>query len=219
VKSYERIIDVMGQIGDRLPKFQKYTRLFKSNDRMQSLLSVFFRDILDFHVTALNFFKLKSKYIAGIDGICSAYKGYAVADSSAEWNLFFESLWPKYGNKITIIMANIDRHAHLMIGEVTLTDIVKADEAREQAMEKYTRDEEFQRRQDFESVKQSLLPKLYDDELEEFSKRRCPHSGEWLESDDQFSRWLDPKDKSQRLFWLQGIPGAGMLRKLGNSLV
>jgi hypothetical protein len=219
VKSYERIIDVMGQIGDRLPKFQKYTRLFKSNDRMQSLLSVFFRDILDFHVTALNFFKLKSKYIAGIDGICSAYKGYAVADSSAEWNLFFESLWPKYGNKITIIMANIDRHAHLMIGEVTLTDIVKAHEAREQAVEKYTRDEEFQRRQDFESVKQSLLPKLYDDELEEFSKRRCPHSGEWLESDDQFSRWLDPKDKSQRLFWLQGIPGAGMLRKLGNSLV
>jgi hypothetical protein len=214
VRSYDKIIDAMGQIGDRLPQFQKYTQLFKSNDRIQSLLSVFFRDILDFHVTALNFFKLKSKYIARTDGTYSAYKGFAMANSSAEWNLFFESLWPKYGNKITIIMANIDRHTHLMIGEVTLTDIVKAQEAREQAMEKYIRDEEFQRRQDFESVKQSLLPKLYDDELESFRKRRFPRSGEWLESDDQFSGWLDPKNKSQRLFWLQGIPGAGLLRKL-----
>ena len=80
MRSYDKIIDAMGQIGDRLPQFQKYTRLFKSNDRIQSLLSVFFRDILDFHVTALNFFKLKSRYIAGTDGTYSAYKGYAMAN-------------------------------------------------------------------------------------------------------------------------------------------
>ena len=142
-----------------------------------------------------------------------------MTNAFAEWNLFFESLWPKYGNKIKVIMANIERHNNLMIGEVTLADIRKAHEAREQALKRYTRDEDFQRRQDFEAVKQGLRPKLYDDELEGYRRIHCPGTGEWLDSNDQFCRWLDPKNKSQRLFWLQGIPGAGMLRKSSNSVL
>lgn len=95
-------------------------------------------------------------------------------------------------------MANIERHAGLMIGEVTLTDITNAHLAREQAMEKYRRDEEFQRRQDFASVKQALSPNLYDDELAAFRRDRYPNAGEWLNPNSQ-----------SRLFWLKGIPGAG----------
>ena len=56
----------MGQIGDRLPNFMRYSELFKSSDRVQHLLCFFFKDILDFHVTALNFFNLKSKRSQGV---------------------------------------------------------------------------------------------------------------------------------------------------------
>lgn len=105
-------------------------------------------------------------------------------------------------------MTNIERHASLMVGEVTLTDITNAQEAREQALEKYRRDQEFQRRQDFASVRQALSPHLYDDDLDVFRKNRCQNSGDWLESHEKFCEWLSPSG-SPRLFWLKGIPGAG----------
>lgn len=192
----------MGQIGDRLPNFIRYSELFKSNDQIQHLLCFFFRDILDFHVTALNFFSLKSKHSQMVT------VREVMTTTLAEWSLFFESLWPKYGNRITIIMANIERHSSLMIGEVTLMDIANAQEAREQATAKYARDEEFQHCQDFAFAKQALSPTLYDDELEAIRKIRCRHSGAWLERHEKFREWLDPKGQS-RFFWLNGIPGAG----------
>ena len=197
----------MGQIGDRLPDFMRYSELFKSNDRVQHLLCFFFKDILDFHVTALNFFNLKSKHSQMVTMYEVKYAG--MMTPLAEWSLFFESLWPKYGNRITIIVANIERHSSLMIGEVTLIDIANAQEARELAAAKYARDEEFQRCQDFAFAMQALSPTLYDNELEAIRKIRCRQSGVWLERHEKFREWLDPKGQS-RFFWLHGIPGAGM---------
>ncbi len=49
----------MAQIGAALPHFQDYARLFAQNGPIQRILGLFFRDILDFHSTALKFFKLK----------------------------------------------------------------------------------------------------------------------------------------------------------------
>jgi len=51
----------MAQIGDALPRFQIYADLFSSNSRVQRVLCIFYKDILDFHATALNFFKKKSR--------------------------------------------------------------------------------------------------------------------------------------------------------------
>ncbi|KIW32934.1 hypothetical protein, variant [Cladophialophora immunda] len=175
----------MGQIGDRLPHFRKYLELFKSNDTLKRLLLVFLRDILEFHVTALNFFKSK------------------------KWELYFESMWPKYGNKITIIMNNIERHAALISNEVTLTSIQDAQAAYAEALKTYERDGEFQRRQDFATVQQSLSPRLYDDDLETFRKRRSPDSGKWIEKNGDFSAWLNTSNKTKQILWVEGIPGAG----------
>ena len=54
----------MAQIGGSLPQFNIYADLFKSNDRVKLALSIFYRDILDFHATALDFFHHKSKNYA-----------------------------------------------------------------------------------------------------------------------------------------------------------
>ncbi|KIX07366.1 uncharacterized protein Z518_02019 [Rhinocladiella mackenziei CBS 650.93] len=185
VKSYDKIIDTMGQIGDRLPHFRKYIEMFKSNDNLKRLLLVFLRDILEFHVTALNFFKSK------------------------KWELYFESMWPKYGNKITIIMNNVERHAALISNEVTLASILDAQAAHAEAVKTCERDEEFQRRQDFATVQQSLSPKLYDDELEQFRKLRTPDSGKWIEKNEEFIAWFNASNQSGRVLWIEGIPGAG----------
>lgn len=129
-----------------------------------------------------------------------------------EWELYFESMWPKYGNRITIIMNNIERHATLISNEVTLASILDAQTAHAEAVKNYERDEEFQRRQDFATVQQSLSPKLYDDDLERYRKQRTPNSGSWIERNEEFCTWLNANasNKVKQVLRIEGIPGAGI---------
>ena len=62
MKSYTKVLDSMAQIGAALPHFKGYAQLFDQNDSVQRVLELFFRDILDFHLTALRFFKLKRRH-------------------------------------------------------------------------------------------------------------------------------------------------------------
>ena len=107
-------------------------------------------------------------------------------------------------------MNDIERHAALISNEVTLASIQDAQAAYAEALKNYKRDEEFQRRQDFATVRQSLSPRLYDDDLETFRKRRSPDSGKWVEKNDEFSAWFNTSNKSKQVLWIEGIPGAGI---------
>lgn len=176
VQSYDKILDAMALIGDALPRFQIYADLFRSNSRVKRVLCIFYKNILDFHVMTLNFFKKKN------------------------WRIFFESIWPKYASKITLILRNIGHHVTLMDSEVTLANIIEADAARTKAHEQYERNEAARQAQQFESIRVLLSPHLYDDELERLRKKHCARSGEWLEKEDQFRRWIDPTDHSANLF-------------------
>jgi hypothetical protein len=123
--------------------------------------------------------------------------------------VFFESLWPRSANKISVIQSNIIRHKALMNSEVTLENVVQAYEARERAYQEYERTNQFQDWQNFECVKAAISPYLYDSELEAFRRECEAESGQWLEEEDSFQKWSDPDDHSVPLFWIQGIPGAG----------
>lgn len=101
------------------------------------------------------------------------------------------------------------RHKALLNSNVTLEDVIRADEARERAYQEYERTHQFQDWQNFETVKAAIAPCLYDDYLEYLSRECGSESRQWLEDEDDFKKWSDPNDQSVRLFWLQGIPGAG----------
>jgi hypothetical protein len=123
--------------------------------------------------------------------------------------MFFESMWPRSANKISVIQSNIIRHKALINSEVTLESVVQAYEAREKAYQEYERTHQFQDWQNFESVRAAISPYLYDNDLEAFRRECQVKSGQWLEEEDNFKKWSDPNDHSVRLFWLRGIPGAG----------
>ena len=90
-----------------------------------------------------------------------------------------------------------------------MESVVQAYEARERAYQEYERMHQFQDWQNFEGVRVALSPYLYDNDLEAFRRECQVESGQWLEEEDNFKKWSDPNDHSVRLFWLQGIPGAG----------
>ena len=53
------MLDALAQVGAALPQFEAYAQLFAHGAPVPRVLELFFRDILDFHLIALKFFKLK----------------------------------------------------------------------------------------------------------------------------------------------------------------
>lgn len=121
----------------------------------------------------------------------------------------FEILWPKHAGRFDVILDNIKRHTMLMHGEVEMAHIAEADTARKVALQEYERAHESQDRQAFDSVVSSLNPTLYDKELERLSTDCSAGTGGWLTGHSVYTKWLDAADEHSRLFWIQGIPGAG----------
>lgn len=62
IKSFDKVVEVLAEVGQSLPQFQKYTELFKENQHIKQVLCLFFRDILDLHATVLNFFRKNSRH-------------------------------------------------------------------------------------------------------------------------------------------------------------
>jgi hypothetical protein len=203
VKSYEKLLDAMAHVGDTLPRFHNYVEIFQNNDTIKQVLCLFYRDILDFNATVLDFFRRKSKFrVAYTTPI-------PLLNIPLEWRVFFESLWPQYAGKFSVIRQNMERHRLLLDNQATLSHITEAHAARVRAYREHEDAYEFQQRQDFATVKSSLNPQLYDDELERLRVTCTVEAGEWLKRKEFFSLWSDPNNLLDRLLWLEGIPGSG----------
>lgn len=112
-----------------------------------------------------------------------------------------------------MITENVGQHRILMDGSITLAHVVEAHAARQRAFKEFERQHQFRQSQDLEAVKSSLSPALYDRDLQRLKTCRIVGSGDWLFSQKEYNTWIDVSDKTSRLLWLQGIPGAGKLFK------
>ena len=106
-------------------------------------------------------------------------------------------------------MSHIERHALLMRNKVRLEHIREEHEARHRALEHFERTERPHRRQEYNTIRETISPKMYEEEFYRIRGRICEGTGRWLLRDATFTKWLQNAEKSMRLIWLQGIPGAG----------
>ncbi|KAH7359598.1 NACHT domain protein [Pyrenochaeta sp. MPI-SDFR-AT-0127] len=184
-QSLDAIIDTTADIGVRLPEFKKSVDLFGHNTHIKELLAMFFKDILDFYLVSLRFFSLP------------------------RWKYFFESLWPKQRDKIKVIINHIERHTMLMRNGVRLEHIQAEHDARARALEHFENTEKAHQRQEYQSIRTEISPRTYGNKLDWLHARRCDGTGTWLIKDPVFASWIDIKDASTTILWLQGIPGSG----------
>ena len=131
--------------------------------------------------------------------------------------MFFESLWPRHGDKISLVQSNIERHKLLLNSEVTVASISDAYAAHSLALKEYEINQEHREQQQFESLKTSLSPRLYDDELERISERSCRNTNQWVYQEDVICKWCSCNGDNVPILWLNGIPGAGKLSHIDNS--
>lgn len=55
-KAFDKVVEVLGVIGENLPEFDRYAKLFEQDAQVRKILCLFYQDILDVHVTLLKFF-------------------------------------------------------------------------------------------------------------------------------------------------------------------
>jgi hypothetical protein len=93
--------------------------------------------------------------------------------------------------------------------EVTLENITEEVLARQRDYERYEQQQEFEDLQNFRALLSELSPPLYDKELDTITHDRVSGSGQWLEENVDFKKWVNPRNMSRRCLWLEGIPGSG----------
>jgi hypothetical protein len=104
VAAFKKLVEVLAEIGQVLPRFQKYMEsgIFDRNDQVKGMMVVFYGDILDLHLHMLRLFQHKTL------------------------NVVIESLWPSFRTKLGTILTSIQDHRRVMDDNVTLEDVIKA---------------------------------------------------------------------------------------------
>ncbi|KAF4962504.1 hypothetical protein FSARC_9427 [Fusarium sarcochroum] len=184
-QSFDALVNTLEEIGHLLPEFCEVTGIFADNNRLQELLVLFFRDILDFYLIATNFFSMR------------------------RLRVLFQTIWPSRRDQIQVVVKHIARHRDLMRNEVRIEEIRTANDLRERELQHFAQMEENNIKQEYASHRAHISPKDYDADLYRFSEAVCDGTGKWLFRDPPFKDWLAGTEKSRPILWLKGIPGAG----------
>ncbi|RKL03447.1 hypothetical protein BFJ68_g6913 [Fusarium oxysporum] len=135
--AFQKVVEVLQDIGRVLPQFETYTNIFKDNKAIHYGLFLFYRDILDFYATLLNFFAKKNL------------------------NIFLNALWPSLRDQLDSIMNRITEDARLITTNASLEHVQATDLLRRNALEEFQKAERFRNDEKFLSLSQALESKAW----------------------------------------------------------
>ncbi|KAH7255143.1 uncharacterized protein BKA55DRAFT_563482 [Fusarium redolens] len=184
-QSFDALVNTLEEIGNILPDFCELAEMFADNNRLQELLVLYFRDILEFYLITTTFFSMRRLRVV------------------------FEMFWPSRRDQIQVVVKHIASHRDLIRSEVRMEEIRRANELRDRELQHFVQTEENNIAQEYASHRAHISPKGYDGDLYRFSEAVCNGTGKWLFRDPSFQNWLAGKEKAKPILWLRGIPGAG----------
>ncbi|KAK4207839.1 putative zinc finger protein [Rhypophila decipiens] len=186
--AFTELLEVYQSIGEKLPLLLQYQKLFEGNADMHRVLVLMYRDILDFHTAALEYFE------------------------KPVWQQIFKATWNTYKSCFTRLISSLDQHAALVRNHATLSEITRSRtewEIQDAKMQSLIDTNESRRRRD---VLGWLKPVCVENEQSHLAalRREYPHTGSWLLDNDKFKAWFSHLYPTlPTLLWLNGIPGAG----------
>ncbi|KAF4427465.1 Nacht domain [Fusarium acutatum] len=188
-RSFDALVNALEEIGNALPDFCELAEMFANNKRLQELLVLYFRDILQFYLISTKLFsmnRLKS---------------------------VFEMFWPSHRDRIKVVTKHMGSHRDLIKKKVGMGEIRRADESRNRELQHFAQTEENNIAQEYASHRASMSPKSYDGDLDRFSEAVCNGTEKWLFKYALFRNCLTCKEKPKPILWLRGIPGANTAGK------
>lgn len=168
-----------------MPQFGQLHKAFGNDEKFQVVLSLVYKDILEFHRAAYRFFRRRS------------------------WHIFFDSLWKGFQFRFNGILRKLDQHQKLLREQVNVIDLVEAKEWRTKYENEIKRQEKFVRDGWFhDSISWLKVTGIREDELTAIGEKRHEGTCEWVFRNPLFQTWKDDAH-GEPVLWVKGIPGAG----------
>ncbi|KAF2679822.1 hypothetical protein K458DRAFT_313422 [Lentithecium fluviatile CBS 122367] len=184
-KFQEKMVDMLAQIGDVLPRFGIFQRLFSNHERLLAALAEVYLDVLQFCVRAKDFFVHARK---------SRCK-----DPLGAWKPFREAFEHD--------MVKFRKHQKSVEREADLAHMIEAAKARELEQANRAlliRNTKLKRRH---SILAALPTVEYHAKHAKLSALRHPGTNDWLQTNLRFQSWLSSKFSD--CLPCYGIPGSG----------
>jgi hypothetical protein len=186
---FEKLVDMFSRIGEVLPRFRVYERLFPEHERLLAALTKSYLDIIIFCLDAKEIFGRAKR-------------------SSVTWAVAGKVLWRNFEQKFsTEYLDQFTRHQKLVEKEAGLSHMIEAKNARELAEANQVAQVKSMR----DTRRRQLLSALsaLDYAAQHRRLRHLRHTGtcNWLLKDTGFKAWLHAQTSS--CFSCYGIPGSG----------
>lgn len=190
VEAFNGLLDLYGEIGELLPLFQTHEELFSGDNHMSMILPMVYKDILEIHRLALDYFQKRF------------------------WKQLISATWKTFRSKFVVLIERMRRHRELVESHASLAQVRAFQNVRDEDENRHqdeTRRNTLWKRR---TVNLWLNGTNMDNEQHKLDGIRAnyPRTGKWLFANETFKKWLDPKFPTlPTLLWLNGQPGAGEL--------
>jgi hypothetical protein len=211
---FEALLDAYAEIGNALPRFNRYASTFKDNPEFHSILAGIYSAIFEFHQRAYKLFQRRGKLLKELK--------YQNLTFIIAWHLIFLSLWKDFRARFQGIINTIEKHRDFIDKEADSIDMVKDRAARTRILDDI---EERQRQtaalldsndaqKRLVQLQSSISWLAVDDKRQETERSRrstMRHSRtfKWIKQVPKMKSWLTD-DNSEPSIWLNGKPGAGI---------
>jgi len=119
---FEALLTAYADIGDALPRFDRYEKAFNDNPEFQNVLASVYSSILDFHQRAYKFFRRR--------GMASEPTILTIANCYIAWHLLFLSVWKDFGSRFENIISSLKKQRDFLDKEAQSFDIIEGKESR-----------------------------------------------------------------------------------------
>ncbi|KAF7855285.1 uncharacterized protein EAF02_011544 [Botrytis sinoallii] len=194
---FEALISAYVDIGEALPRFDRYQKAFDDNVEFQQSLATLYANILEFHQRAYKFLRQRA------------------------WHVIFLSFWKDFGSRFDSIINSLKKHRDFIDIEAVSFDIVESRESRVKMQD----DIQLRQKRELEMVEENekiakanrlqhaiawftLDGKNQETEHDRISKKRHDKTCEWMAGEQQFKSWMENNTEDPCL-WLHGKPGSG----------
>lgn len=186
-EAFDAILNTYQRIGEQIPLLTQRESQFRNNPHMRKVLGHMYRDILEFHWTAMKYFKRPAL------------------------KLCFSSVWKTFNRDFEEILRNLREHRTLIESQASIEQTEKITEGLKihEKSFKTQSDWENKWRREFCIQWLSSAPCAVDQETH--ARTRSSGTGRWLLQNQKFLAWFDQNAPLYHLLWLTGIPGAGKL--------
>ncbi|KAF8424842.1 hypothetical protein EV426DRAFT_701102 [Tirmania nivea] len=207
---FEKLLDAFQNIGENLPRFQTYEKIFQYDHRLQEVIALVYEDIMEFLRRTWKFFRRRV---------------------FPAWHIFFDSVWDDFDGRFKFILDRLSRHKELLdkqaivseiqeagtarkayhekmdnINDMLIAEIRKAEKARKLAEAEIKKADHERNVRQGRAVIDWLHGIAVEDDQERYSGHRHPGTGKWLFLREEFIDWCNGDSKT---LWLTGKPGCG----------